>query len=192
MYAIRSYYESRERVQAALKNSGFEFPIKKITVNLAPADIKKEGSQFDLPIAIGVLAATEKIEPAMLQDSMLLGELSLDGQLRPVKGALSIAAEAKRAGYKRIILPKESSSEAAIVDGIEVYGMENLFDVVQFLNGELSMEPVYTDKDAIFAQTNVYQLDFSDVKGQENVKRARITSYNVCYTKLLRLKPMRS
>ncbi|HEX3072604.1 MAG TPA: YifB family Mg chelatase-like AAA ATPase, partial [Ignavibacteriales bacterium] len=164
--------ESRERVAAAVKNSGFEFPVKKITVNLAPADIKKEGSQFDLPIAIGVLAAIDKVEPAMLGDSILLGELSLDGKLRPVKGALSIAAEAKRAGYKRVILPKESSGEAAIVDGIAIYGMETLFDVVQFLNGEINMEPVFTDKNALFAQTNVYQLDFSDVKGQENVKRA--------------------
>lgn len=164
--------ESRERVAAAVKNSGFEFPIKKITVNLAPADIKKEGSQFDLPIAIGVLAAIDKVEPALLSDSILLGELSLDGKLRPIKGALSISAEAKRAGYKRIILPVECAGEAAIVDGIEVYGMETLFDVVQFLNGDLKMDPVYTDKEALFAQTNVYQLDFSDVKGQENVKRA--------------------
>ncbi len=164
--------ESRERVTAAIKNSGFEFPIKKITINLAPADIKKEGSAFDLPIAIGILSAIEKVEAGMLGDSVLLGELSLDGFLRPVKGALSISVEAKKKGMKRIILPKESANEAGIVDGIEVYGMENLFEVVQFLNGEIEKIPVKTDKDEIFSRINNYQLDFSDVKGQENVKRA--------------------
>jgi len=164
--------ESRERVTAAIKNSGFEFPIKKITINLAPADIKKEGSAFDLPIAIGILSAIEKVEAGMMGDSVLLGELSLDGLLRPVKGALSISVEAKKKGMKRIILPKESANEAGIVDGIEVYGMENLFEVVQFLNGEIEKKPVITDKDEIFSQINNYQLDFSDVKGQENVKRA--------------------
>jgi len=164
--------ESRERVTAAIKNSSFEFPIKKITINLAPADIKKEGSAFDLPIAIGILSAIEKAETGMLGDSVLLGELSLDGLLRPIKGALSISVEAKKKGMKRIILPKESANEAGIVDGIEVYGMENLFEVVQFLNREIEKAPVKTDKDEIFSQINNYQLDFSDVKGQENVKRA--------------------
>ncbi|RPI71371.1 MAG: ATP-binding protein, partial [Ignavibacteriales bacterium] len=164
--------ESRERVTSAIKNSGFEFPKKRITINLAPADIKKEGSSFDLPIAIGILSATEKVETGMLADSVLLGELSLDGVLRPVKGALSISVEAKNKGLKRIILPMESASEAGIVDDIEVYGMESLFDVVQFLNGEITKEPVKTDKNEIFSEVNKYQLDFSDVKGQENVKRA--------------------
>ena len=152
--------ESRERVTAAIKNSGFEFPIKKITINLAPADIKKEGSAFDLSIAIGILSAIEKVEESMLGDSVLLGELSLDGLLRPIKGALSISVEAKKKGMKRIILPKESANEAGIVDGIEVYGMENLFEVVQFLNGEIEKVPIKTDKDEIFSQINNYQLDF--------------------------------
>ncbi len=164
--------ESRERVTAAIKNSGFEFPIKKITINLAPADIKKEGSSFDLPIAVGILSATEKVETGLLGDTVLLGELSLDGFLRPIKGALSISVEAKKKGMKRIILPNESANEAGIVDGIDVYGMENLFEVVQFLNGEIEKNPVKTNKDEIFSQINQYQLDFSDVKGQENVKRA--------------------
>lgn len=164
--------ESRERVTSAIKNSGFEFPKKKITINLAPADIKKEGSAFDLPIAVGILSAIEKIETSMMEDSVLLGELSLDGLLRPIKGALSISVEAKNKGLKRIILPKDSAAEAGIVDGIEVYGMENLFEVVQFLNGEISKEQVKTDKDKIFSDVNKYHLDFSDVKGQENVKRA--------------------
>ena len=164
--------ESRERVTSAIKNSAFEFPKKKITINLAPADIKKEGSAFDLPIAIGILSAIEETKTGMLGDSVLLGELSLDGLLRPIKGALSISVEAKKKGIKRIILPKDSANEAGIVDGIEVYGMESLLEVVQFLNGELEKEPVITDKEEIFSRVNQYQLDFSDVKGQENVKRA--------------------
>ena len=164
--------ESRERVTAAIKNSGFEFPLKKITVNLAPADIKKEGSSFDLPIAIGLLAAIEKVKADWLEDTVFLGELSLDGKIRPIKGALPISVEAKKNNIKRIILPTESSKEASIVDGIEVYGMENLFEVVQFLNGEIQKEKVYTNRDEIFSRVNSYHLDFSDVKGQENVKRA--------------------
>ena len=164
--------ESRERVTSAIKNSGFEFPKKKITVNLAPADIKKEGSAFDLPVAIGILSAIEEVDESMLKDSVLLGELSLDGNLRPVKGALPISVEARKREIKRIILPKYSAKEASIVDGIEVYGMETLSEVVKFLNGNLSKEPEKTDKNEIFSQINLYQLDFSDVKGQENVKRA--------------------
>jgi magnesium chelatase family protein len=164
--------ESRERVAAAIKNSGFDFPIKKITVNLAPADIKKEGSSFDLPIAIGLLAANEKVEETWLSDTIFLGELSLDGKLRPIKGALPIAVEAKKQGIKNIVLPIESSEEAAIVDEINVYGMTNLFEVVQLLNGELKKEKIFSDKNKIFSQVNNYHLDFSDVKGQENVKRA--------------------
>ena len=164
--------ESRERVASAIKNSGYDFPLKKITLNLAPADIKKEGSSFDLPIAVGLLAATEIISSNMLDDSIFLGELSLDGTLRPIKGALPIAVEAKRKGIKRIILPKDSANEASIVDDIDVYGMENLIEVVQFLNNELKKEKTITDKSELFSRVNLYHLDFSDVKGQDNVKRA--------------------
>ncbi len=164
--------ESRERVTAAIKNSGFEFPLKKITVNLAPADVKKEGSSFDLPIAIGLLAAIEKVKDDWLEDTVFLGELALDGKIRPVKGALPISVEARKNNIKRIIVPVESSKEASIVDGIEVYGIDNLFEVVQFLNGEIQKEKVYTNRDEIFSRVNSYHLDFSDVKGQENVKRA--------------------
>jgi magnesium chelatase family protein len=164
--------ESRERVTAAIKNSLFEFPIKRITINLAPADIKKEGSSFDLPIAVGILAAIDKIQNGFLDDTLILGELSLDGNLRPIKGALPISVEARKKGLKRIILPKDSAGEASIVDGIEVYGMENLIEVVQFLNDEIQKEKIVTSKEEIFSQVNLYQLDFSDVKGQENVKRA--------------------
>ena len=164
--------ESRERVTAAIKNSGFEYPLKKITVNLAPADIKKEGSSFDLPIAIGLLTATGLIESNKLVDTVFLGELSLDGRLRPVKGALPITVEAKKKGIKRIILPVASSVEASIVDEIDVYGVTKLDEVVDFLNGTNELVPIKSDRREIFLRVNKYHLDFSDVKGQENVKRA--------------------
>ncbi len=164
--------ESRERVSAAIKNSGYQFPLRKITVNLAPADIKKEGSSFDLPIAIGILATGENLNFEYLDSTIILGELSLDGTLRRIKGALSIAAEAKRKGFSKIILPVDSVREASIVDGIEVYGMKSLNEVVSFLTGKQNFDPVFTDKEEIFAGVNTYHLDFSDVKGQENVKRA--------------------
>ncbi|MHA1988980.1 MAG: magnesium chelatase domain-containing protein, partial [Promethearchaeota archaeon] len=128
--------ESRERVTAAVKNSGFEFPIKKITVNLAPADIKKEGSAFDLPIAVGLLSATGIINMDHLEDTVFLGELSLDGKLRPVKGALPITVEARKKQFKKIILPIDSSKEASIVDGIDVYAMQDLSEVISYLNDE--------------------------------------------------------
>ena len=164
--------ESRERVTAAIKNCGFEFPLKKITVNLAPADIKKEGSAFDLPIAIGLLASAETISNEFLDETIFLGELSLDGTLRRIKGGLPVAVEAKKKGLKRVILPIDSSKEASIVDGIEVYGMENLTQVVEFLSGNSDIKPIKTNRDEIFSAVNKYHLDFSDVKGQENVKRA--------------------
>jgi magnesium chelatase family protein len=164
--------ESRERVTAAIKNSGFEYPLKKITVNLAPADIKKEGSSFDLPIAIGLLSATGLIESNLLIDSVFLGELSLDGKLRPVKGALPITVEARKKGIKRIILPVDSSAEASIVDEIDVFGASTLSEVVDFLNGTNDIKAVKSDRQQIFSRVNKYHLDFADVKGQENVKRA--------------------
>ena len=164
--------ESRERVMAAIKNTGFEFPHKKITVNLAPADIKKEGSSFDLPIAVGILAATEIINQDAVNDFVFLGELSLDGKLRPIKGALPISVEVKKKGINKLIVPKDSAEEAAIVDGVEVYGVESLEEVVQFVNGDKQLERVIVDKQELFSQVNIYHLDFSDVKGQENVKRA--------------------
>ena len=164
--------ESRERVIAAIKNSGFDYRVKRITINLAPADIKKEGSSFDLPIAVGLLAANGNVEEQSLKDTIFLGELSLDGQLRPVKGALPISVEARKKGIKRIILPLDSSKEASIVEGIDIYGMENLSEVINFLNGEILKEKIYTNIDEIFSHVNIYHDDFSDVKGQENVKRA--------------------
>ncbi len=164
--------ESRERVSASIKNIGIEFPKRRITVNLAPADIKKEGSSFDLPIAIGLLAATEGIKESDLSDTVFLGELAFDGRLRPVKGALPIAVEARRQHIKRIILPKESADEASIVEGINVYGMEDLAEVIQLLNDEIQKEKTETEVDRLFSKVNQYHIDFSDVRGQENVKRA--------------------
>lgn len=164
--------ESRERVTAAIKNSGYDFPIKKITINLAPADIKKEGSAFDLPIAVGILSAIDVIKNDWLDETVILGELALDGKLRPIKGALPIAVEARKKGIKKLILPIDSVKEASIVDSIEVYGLENFNEVVQLLNGELNIKPFFTDKAEVFSKINNYHLDFSDVKGQENVKRA--------------------
>ncbi len=164
--------ESRERVNAAIKNSGFKFPIKKITVNLAPADMRKEGSAFDLPIAVGIIAATGEIGSYYLRNSMMLGELSLNGELRKIRGALPIAVEAKKLGIKNLLLPKESAEEAAIVDGVDVYGFNSLAEVVRFLNGDDEFGKTVVSKDELFRQINNYVLDFADVKGQENVKRA--------------------
>ncbi|MGK9367495.1 YifB family Mg chelatase-like AAA ATPase [Melioribacter sp. Ez-97] len=164
--------ESRERVSAALKNTGIDYSFKKITVNLAPADIKKEGSAFDLPIAVGILAANELVDTNQLDETMILGELSLDGSLRKIKGGLPVAVEARRLKLRNLILPEDSVKEASIVDGIKVYGLKNLKEVIDFLNGGDGFEPTYTDKDEVFSQINKYHLDFSDVKGQENAKRA--------------------
>jgi magnesium chelatase family protein len=164
--------ESRERVTAAIKNSGLRFPGKKITINMAPADVKKEGSSFDLPIAIGILAADGLISGQQLESTIFLGELSLDGNLRPVKGALPMAVCAKRLGIKRIILPEDSVKEASIVEGVDVFGFKNFLDIFHFLTGNLEVSPVVTDTSELFGYLNKYNLDFADVKGQENVKRA--------------------
>lgn len=164
--------ESRERVIAAIRNSGYEFPLKRLTINMAPADIKKEGSAFDLPIALGILISSEKIENVPLDEYVILGELSLDGTLRKIKGALPIAFEARKEGYKKIIVPADSAKEASIVEGIDVYGLSSLNEVIDLITGEKEFEKVKTDLNEIFSEINIYHLDFSDVKGQENVKRA--------------------
>ncbi len=164
--------ESKERVTAAIKNSGYKFPLKKITVNLAPADIKKEGSSLDLPIAVGILAADNLVDKKYLADTMFLGELSLDGTIRPSKGVLSITVEAKRNGFKRIFLSEASAPEASMVDGINVYGVKALSNVIDALNGEYRPTKFITNKEELFNRINTYQKDFSDVKGQEDVKRA--------------------
>ncbi|MFN0158167.1 MAG: YifB family Mg chelatase-like AAA ATPase [Bacteroidota bacterium] len=165
--------ESRERITAAIKNCGLDFPIKKITVNLAPADIKKEGSAFDLPMAIGILASTEQTSTDVLKEFVLVGELALDGTLRPIHGALPMALELKKRKIRGMILPKENGKEAAMVSGVDVYPMGSLKETVEFLNADhKSLLPLKVDVDALFNQDQKYLTDFADVKGQENVKRA--------------------
>lgn len=164
--------ESRERVTAAIKNSNIEFPLRKITVNLAPADLKKEGSGFDLAIAIGILSAGEKINFDNLNEYLFIGELSLDGSLRRVKGVLPVVLKAKQEGIKKIILPVDSVKEGSIVDDVLVFGLKNLVEVIDFLKGKILIQPSKSDKNKLFSQINRYKLNFSDVKGQENVKRA--------------------
>lgn len=165
--------ESRERVIAAIKNSNIQLPHLRITVNLAPADIKKEGSAYDLPIAIGILTATGNIKSELLKDYIILGELALDGTLRPVHGILPIAVETKNNNLRGIILPKENAKEAAMVEGIDVFPMSSLSETIDFLNGEYELlKPFKINMDEVFAQEKQYTIDYSDVKGQENVKRA--------------------
>lgn len=163
--------ESKDRVKAAIKNSGYEFPSDRITVNLAPADIKKEGSAFDLPMALGILAATGLIERASYQDYVFLGELALDGLLRPVKGVLPTAITARNEGLKGIFLPQENAPEAAVVDGIQIYPVSFLSDVIEILQGRKKVEPFSVEMESLF-QRHPSQEDFIDVKGQENAKRA--------------------
>lgn len=165
--------ESHERIVAAVENSGFRFPSRQFVVNLAPADLRKEGAGFDLPLAIGVLATDEKVRLEGLERTMLLGELSLDGSLQPVKGALPVAIKAREMGFERLIVPEQNVREAAVVNRLKVYGARHIAQVVRFLNGEGGMDPTEIDTRAEFyAQQSNFDFDFADVKGQENVKRA--------------------
>ena len=164
--------ESKDRVKAALKNSGYEFPNRKITVNLAPADVKKEGASFDLPIAIGILAATGVIRNEKLARYILLGELSLDGGVKLVRGCLPVAVAALEAGLAGIIIPADNVSEGGVVEGIEVIGVTELSQVVDFLNGSLHIPPYCADIESLFSQGGEIGDDFSEVKGQEHAKRA--------------------
>ncbi|MEO0074534.1 MAG: YifB family Mg chelatase-like AAA ATPase [candidate division WOR-3 bacterium] len=164
--------ESQHRVSAAIKNSGYKFPIRRITVNLAPADIKKEGAIFDLPIAVGMLSALGAFRCNILGNFLMLGELSLDGTLRPIKGAISMAMAARQGNFSGIILPKENAQEAALVKGATVYPVENLVEVIQFLSGNKPIEPIQSDFENVFEQVSDYNVDFSEVKGQEQAKRA--------------------
>ncbi len=165
--------ESKERVTAAIKNSGIPFPAKKITINLAPADVRKEGSSFDLPIALGILSSMGIVPQESTEGILFLGELSLEGTLRPIHGALPIAFEAKKLGFKAVALPEPNANEAALVDGIDIFPLQTLSQTVNFLNKFEKIEPRIVDKFKIFeeSQSN-YALDFADVKGQQNAKRA--------------------
>lgn len=165
--------ESLQRIESALQTNGFRMPRQKIVINLAPADIKKEGASYDLSIAIAILAASGQIIADNLTDYMILGELSLNGDIQSIKGSLPIALQAKKDGFKRLIVPYANAREAAIVNGLEVFGMKNIKELVSFLNGEILSEPTSIDIDKEFInQHNDYEVDFSDVKGQENIKRA--------------------
>lgn len=164
--------ESRDRVRAAIKNIGLDFPVMKITINLAPADIKKEGSAFDLPIAIGILVAEGIIAKEKIKGLLIAGELSLDGMIKPIRGALSIAVAAKNAGLSGIILPAENAPEAAVVKGINVYPVETLSQVIEFINGRAGIPPMNINLDEVFKDNSIYDEDFADVKGQEHAKRA--------------------
>ena len=166
-----SVKEAKERVRTAIKNSGYEFQSKKIVVNLAPANTRKEGSLFDLPIAIGILINFGKIKMQNLEETIFVGELSLDGKLNKAKGILPICIEAKKLGIKRIILPKENAKEASYILGIEIIPVETLIEVMEYLNKEKDIKPEKS-RNILDENTQQYLTDFSEVKGQENVKRA--------------------
>jgi magnesium chelatase family protein len=164
--------ESKDRVSAAIKNTGFLFPRKRITVNLAPADVRKEGSAFDLPIALGILWASGQISQDNLEDTVILGELALDGKVRPVRGGLPIAAALRDCSIKRILIPRENAKEAAMVQGVDVYPVETLGQAVKIVEGSVDQKPFTVDMKGVFSQKGKYFVDFQDVKGQEHVKRS--------------------
>jgi magnesium chelatase family protein len=164
--------ESRDRVMTALSNSGFKFPMGRTTINLAPADVKKEGPSFDLPIALGILAATEQVETDQLDNFIAVGELALTGGVRPCKGVLPVALRARADGKAGVLVPAENAAEAAVVDGLQVIPVQNLREAAQFLEGEIKISPVKVDVARIFDQPHDDDVDFAEVKGQESVKRA--------------------
>ncbi len=165
--------EAQQRIKAALTNSGYTLPVRNITVNMAPADIRKEGTAYDLPLAIGILAATDQIKAEGLDQFIIMGELSLDGGLRPIKGVLPIAIQAKKEGFKGMFVPIQNAREAAIVSDLDVYGIEHIKQVVDFFNGDAMPEKtIVNTRDEFYSRLDNFAVDFSDVKGQENIKRA--------------------
>lgn len=164
--------ESRERIRSAIKNSGYEFPAKRITANLAPADVRKEGVGLDLPLAVAILTATGQMPGDRLDEFLLLGELSLDGEVRPVKGALPIALAAREAGLPGVVVPKGNAAEAALVEGIRAYGVGTLQEAIAFLSGELELEPARFDREAYLSSHLEYPVDMNEIRGQEQAKRA--------------------
>ena len=165
--------ESHQRILSALQVNGYKLPTSNLVINMAPADIRKEGSAYDLPLAIGMLAASEVIRTDRLERYLLMGELSLDGSLQPIKGALPIAIKARELGFEGFILPRQNAREAAVVNQLTVYGVENLREVVEFFNGSRELAPTEVNtREEFYARQNTFDLDFADVKGQENVKRA--------------------
>ena len=165
--------ESHQRIISARQVNGYRIPTSNIIINMAPADIRKEGSAYDLPLAIGMLAAGEVIQPDKLNRYLMMGELSLDGSLQPIKGALPIAIKARELGFEGIIVPRQNALEAAVVNQIQVYGVENIKEVIEFFNGKQELTPtIVNTREEFYAQQSSFDLDFADVKGQENVKRA--------------------
>ena len=164
--------ESRERIRSAVKNSGYEFPTRRITANLAPADVRKEGVGLDLPLALAILTATGQMQSDRLGDLLLLGELSLDGGVRPVKGVLPIALAAREAGLPGVVVPKGNAAEAALVEGIQAYGVGTLEEAIRFLSGDLELEPVRFDREAYLSAHLEYPVDMNEIRGQEQAKRA--------------------
>lgn len=165
--------ESHERIISALQVNGYKFPRNRIVINMAPADIRKEGSAYDLPLAIGILAGAEQISSEKLSQYMLMGELSLDGTLNPIKGALPIAIKAREEGFKGLILPQQNAREAAVVNNLDVYGVTNIKDVILFMEGKQDLDPTIVDtRKEFYAKQQLFEYDFSEVRGQENVKRA--------------------
>ncbi len=165
--------ESQHRIESALKNVGLKMPGKKLVINMAPADIRKEGSAYDLTIAIGILAASGQMNNEEVGNYVIMGELSLDGSLQPIKGALPISIQAQKEGFKGFILPKENAKEAAVVDDLEVFGVENIKEVIDFFNDGIPMHKVEVNtRDEFYKNLNDVDFDFEDVKGQENIKRA--------------------
>ena len=164
--------ESKERVRIAIRNSGFDFPSRKIIINLAPADKRKEGSFFDLPIAIGILLDLLVIQEQNLSDTVFIGELSLDGSVNKVNGILPMCIEAKKLGIKRAIIPKENDVEASVVEGLEIIGVSSLKQVVSYLNGNEKIVSTKSNIEKILSEKPKYTFDFAEVKGQENIKRA--------------------
>lgn len=168
--------ESRERVMSAIKNCGFNFPSRKVTINMAPADIRKEGSAFDLPIAVGLLAASHQVTLRAPERYVMVGELSLDGTVKPTKGMLSIAICARELGVEGLIVPKDCAEEAAVAEGLKIYPVDKLTDALGFLSGEKDIPPYTTDLDRLFNSARKYSIDFKDVKGQEHIKRALLVA----------------
>ena len=167
-----SIREAKERIRSAIKNSGYDLFSRKIVINLAPADIKKEGPAFDLPMAVGILKSLKVITKQNKENILIVGELSLNGNVNPINGVLPICIEAKKLGIKTIIIPKQNTKEASIISGIQVLGVSNLNEVVNYLNDNLNIENINTTWEECLKNGENYQLDFSEVKGQENVKRA--------------------
>jgi magnesium chelatase family protein len=168
--------EARERVMSAIKNCGFEFPSRKVTVNMAPADVRKEGSAFDLPLAIGLLEASSQVRLETAADYLIVGELSLDGSVKRIKGMLSMAICARDQGVTGMIVPKENAMEAAVAEGVAVYPVGNLTEALDFLSGKRSIDPYRTDLASLFNRARQYPIDFHDVKGQEHIKRALLVA----------------